>query len=245
MPTNLYGLVFHFTIAFLSATKPLFTTGQYRAICYSPLQSISPKAVTQPVLYQGYVLFPNYTSWANRQTGKAGGWVYANVSGIRVDLACTLQLAHVSAKARAWLGQISRSLRPHTLTPGSRWTHRRGWGWAWQRWGWWGGAQRRPPLRASLESSLLPKEEFPGARSTQDWPMGDTTTGRLHPNFHRGSTTRCTLSVILFPQPVLFQIRNNLLPQSIPFQVYSTNPNYCTCVAYNTLISERHMCANM
>ena len=245
MPTNLYGLVFHFTIAFLSATKPLFTTGQYRAICYSPLQSISPKAVTQPVLYQGYVLFPNYTSWANRQTGKAGGWVYANAGGIRVDLACTLQLAHVSAKARAWLGQISRSLRPHTLTPGSRWTHRRGWGWGWQRWGWWGGAQRRPPLRASLESSLLPKEEFPGARSTQDWPMGDTTTGRLHPNFHRGSTTRCTLSVILLPQSVLFQIRNNLLPQSIPFQVYSTNPNYCTCVAYNTLISERHMCANM
>ena len=117
----------------------------------------------------------------------------------------SVQVAHVSAKARAWLGQISRSLRPHSLTPGSGWTHRRGWGWGWQRWGWSGGAPRRHPRRVNLGSSRLPKEEFPGARSTQDWPMGDTTTGRLHTNFHRGSTTpahcpsscyspQCTLS---------------------------------------------------
>ena len=81
--SNLYGLVFHFTIAFLSITRPPATTGQYTAICYTP--HFPPKKQQNAMsafLYQmGEV----------EQVG-----VYANAGGIRRDLALCASGTRVS-----------------------------------------------------------------------------------------------------------------------------------------------------
>ena len=55
--------------------------------------------------------------------------------------------------------------------------------------------------------------------------MGDTTTGRLHPNFHRGSTTRCPLSVIL------------LLATMYSFKSTTDRVQSCPVGAINTILN--------
>ena len=87
-----------------------------------------------------------------------------------------------------------------------RGTHQRGLEAEWRRGGLSRGAPMRPLVPAgpgsSHRSRLWAPEQVAGARSTLDWPIGDTTRQRSStPNKHRGSTTQrpssfhqCTLS---------------------------------------------------
>ena len=137
-----------------------------------------PKYFHPSVCWKGVVLIC---------VGEAGR-LYANARGIRVD-----QSAHVRLDAKAKL--IGRDIT--SLTPGSCWgalTKE-----DWKQSGEEGGCQEGPrwdPLCQQVPDHLTApvfelREQVAGARSTLDWPIGDTTRQRSStPNKHRGSTTQ-------------------------------------------------------
>ena len=152
-----------------------------------------PKYFPPTICWKGVVLIC---------VGEAGR-LYANARGIRVD-----QSAHVRLDAKAKL--IGRDIT--SLTPGSCWgalTKEDG-----EQGGEEGGCQEGPrwdPLCQQVPDHLTApvfelREQVAGARSTLDWPIGDTTSssGRLHPTSIAGQQHN-----VRHPSTsVLFQIRN-------------------------------------
>ena len=152
-----------------------------------------PKYFPPSVCWKGVVLIC---------VGEAGR-LYANARGIRVD-----QSAHVRLDAKAKL--IGRDIT--SLTPWSCWgalTKEDG-----EQGGEEGGCQEGPrwdPLCQQVPDHLCApvfelREQVAGARSTLDWPIGDTTSssGRLHPTSIAGQQHN-----VRHPSTsVLFQIRN-------------------------------------